>query len=142
MRFILVAHIHAIAKKQKAIGGEPQVAFLSSRTTTSTPRSSQVDARVGSALRLAWAMRSAAITNAASQGSASNSDDQLYQSLIDLFTLDDLRELCFKMHISDEELAGDTKSAKIRSLILFCRRHGQAGELRQLARDLRPHSKL
>lgn len=55
------------------------------------------------------------------------------------FDEDEVRGIIFDMGIDYENLGGDSKSAKIRELILFCQRHNRLDELRERIIQARPH---
>ena len=59
--------------------------------------------------------------------------------LVEAFTDDDLRDLCFDMSIDYESLPGDNKSAKARELVLYCQKRGRLEELAGHVRRLRPN---
>lgn len=62
----------------------------------------------------------------------------LRQKLTDLFSLDDLQQICFDLGVDYEDLGSEGKSARAVKLILFCQRRGRMGELLRLCRVLRP----
>jgi hypothetical protein len=55
------------------------------------------------------------------------------------FDDNELRDLCFQVHVDYEELKGQRKSDKVRELITFLHRRGQGDELIETIRRLRPH---
>ena len=59
--------------------------------------------------------------------------------LVDHFTSDELRDLCFDMGIDDEGLPGATKSDLARELIKYCERRGLVNRLRELCRHQFPN---
>lgn len=66
--------------------------------------------------------------------------DRLRAALTDAFSDDDLRDLCFDMHIDYEALPGGNKAAKARELVLYCQKRGQLDELAGHVRRLRPQA--
>jgi hypothetical protein len=70
-------------------------------------------------------------------------DQGRLQREIDLhFNLDEFRNLCFTLHIDYDNLPGETKSARIRELILFMLRQHRIPELIQVVQHERPHLQL
>jgi hypothetical protein len=67
----------------------------------------------------------------------------LREILSDRFNLDELRTLCFDLHIEFENLGGETKRAKAREIVAYCERAGRLDVLvaavRKLRPDLNPH---
>lgn len=57
------------------------------------------------------------------------------------FNESELKNLCFNLEIDYENLSGNTKSDKIRELILFCQRHNRISELLKNCERLRPNIK-
>lgn len=55
------------------------------------------------------------------------------------FDSEELNTLCFELDIKHDDLAGDTRSAKMRSLLLHCERHGLSRQLSQVCQQLRAH---
>ena len=55
--------------------------------------------------------------------------NRILQTLVNRFSLSDLKLLCFNLGIDYEELPGETKTDKARELILFMQRHGRLSEL-------------
>lgn len=53
----------------------------------------------------------------------------LHQFLLQHYTLDGLKTLCFNLFVDYDNLGGDTKTAKARELILFLERAGRLEEL-------------
>lgn len=61
------------------------------------------------------------------------------QSFIEsAYSMKDLEDLCFKLSIDFDNLPGDTKSSKIRELILYCQRRGETLALIKQLHDGRP----
>jgi hypothetical protein len=67
---------------------------------------------------------------------------KLYDALTGLFQLDDVQDIAFRMHIKWDELAGDTLSAKCRSLLTYCNDRSLMDQLRQTIKILRPDASL
>jgi integrase len=63
----------------------------------------------------------------------------LFESLRLLFSIEDLRQLCFALNIDYESLSGDTKEAKARALVQFCENRGKLGDLYDAIREARPN---
>lgn len=66
-------------------------------------------------------------------------EQSLYQLLGASFSVEDLRELCFEMHIDYDSLPGEGRKAKSRELVIYCRRNGRLEELTRRFRTKRPH---
>lgn len=69
-------------------------------------------------------------------------DRPLAVALSALFDREELDDLAFQLGIGVEELTGETRSKRARSLVDYCRRHSLSNELIALARKLRPEGKL
>ena len=55
------------------------------------------------------------------------------------FGLSDIDSLCFEMGIDDEQLRGQTKDEKARSMVAFVQQNGRLDELKKLMRMARPN---
>jgi hypothetical protein len=64
---------------------------------------------------------------------------QLSDQINDYFNAEELADLCFRLDIQYDNLAGGTNQAKARELTDYCRRHGRVAELVVACRQLRPH---
>jgi hypothetical protein len=73
-------------------------------------------------------------------GSTSTDLVRLISVLNDSFSTEELYDLCFRLNVDFENLAGGTKSAKTRELVLYLQRRGQLNSLVSLARSLRPNA--
>lgn len=62
----------------------------------------------------------------------------LRDMLVNYFSIDDLQDLCFEMSVDFDNLPGDTKAAKARELIIFCRNRAKLGSLIEKAKLARP----
>ena len=62
----------------------------------------------------------------------------LQRLLVAHFDLDELKTLCFDVHVDFDELAGETKSAKARELVKHCYRHGLLDKLHEAGQRQRP----
>jgi hypothetical protein len=64
----------------------------------------------------------------------------LLQLIAQHFSSEELRTLCFQLSVDFDDLPGETKTAKIRELILYFERQrpGGAGTLAEYVRDKRP----
>lgn len=62
--------------------------------------------------------------------------------LIENFSDDDIRDLCFDLEIDYEELEGENKSSKIRQLILYCENRGLIEKLERCVRENRDDSQI
>lgn len=62
----------------------------------------------------------------------------LRNTIIEHFDLDELRDLCFELDVTFDDLAGDTLSEKARELVLFLDRRGDTAVLIDVCRRLRP----
>jgi hypothetical protein len=65
----------------------------------------------------------------------------LRRNIADHFNDNELQNLCFDLSIEYENLAGETREAKARELVIYCERNGQINQLIKLCRDLRPKAK-
>lgn len=63
---------------------------------------------------------------------------ELAQKLETSFNESELRDLCFRLQMDYENVAGQTKRDKIRELVLHAQRHGTIDVLIATAADLRP----
>jgi hypothetical protein len=62
----------------------------------------------------------------------------LRKKLVDLFSLEELQQICFDLGVDYEDLGSEGKSAKAVKLILFCQRRGRMNELMRACHELRP----
>jgi hypothetical protein len=62
----------------------------------------------------------------------------LYELLLQRFSLDELRTLCFRMGVDYDSIESDGKAGKARELVLYMIRRGQLIELRQEIEKMRP----
>ena len=63
---------------------------------------------------------------------------ELVQKIETGFNDSDLRDLCFRLHVDYENVAGHTKRDKVRELVLTMQRHNTLDVLITTAADLRP----
>jgi formylglycine-generating enzyme required for sulfatase activity len=63
---------------------------------------------------------------------------KLHQDLIAHFDLEELKMLCFQLHIDFDDLRGEGKEGKARELITYVERRSRTLELREMCRRLRP----
>ena len=64
---------------------------------------------------------------------------EMYEVLINYFSLGELRTLAFDLNIEFEDLSGETKSTKALSLIEFADRRGRLDDLVRYVMRLRPN---
>jgi hypothetical protein len=64
---------------------------------------------------------------------------KLSDQISEYFNADELADLCYRLDITYENLAGTTHSARVRELTDYCRRHGRLDDLIAACRKLRPH---
>ncbi len=64
---------------------------------------------------------------------------QLRKLLIEHFSLDELRVLCFDLGLEYEELPGDTRTTKMHGLIEYLQRRGELPRLLDEVKDHRPN---
>lgn len=65
---------------------------------------------------------------------------RLTRGLVEYFNDEELQDLCFGyLQMEYEDLRGETKSSRVRELVLLMRRHGRLAELKEALRLLRPH---
>jgi Effector-associated domain 7 len=62
----------------------------------------------------------------------------LHQTLVDHFDLEELRTLCFYLHVDYDILPGEGKAGKARELISYMHRHDRLGELVAAIASQRP----
>ena len=63
----------------------------------------------------------------------------LYRKIKDHFNEEEIRQLCFDLHLNYEDLRGDQRLSKLQALISYCDRHGTLNELINLCRQSRPN---
>jgi hypothetical protein len=63
----------------------------------------------------------------------------LRQALIEHFSLEELRTLCFDLGVNYDQLGGESIDGKARELLLHLRRDGRLSDLCPLLQQLRPH---
>ena len=64
---------------------------------------------------------------------------EFHQQLNEHFNLEEIRTLCFKLHIDYETISGDEKSSRIRELLLAMGRYGRLSDLIKVVREERPN---
>ncbi len=64
---------------------------------------------------------------------------QLHQLLNEHFNLAEIRDLCFRLNVDYESVAGDEKPSRIRELLLRLGRNGRLPDLITTAQQQRPH---
>jgi hypothetical protein len=62
----------------------------------------------------------------------------LQTQLVEFFLLNDLQDLCFKLGIDFDDLAGEGKTGKTRELVIYCRNRGLLEQLLTEAQKARP----
>ncbi|HQE91713.1 MAG TPA: SUMF1/EgtB/PvdO family nonheme iron enzyme [Anaerolineae bacterium] len=62
----------------------------------------------------------------------------LHRLLVERFSLEELRTLCFHLGVDDERLPGEEKAGKARSLLLYLERRHQIDRLLDVGREWRP----
>lgn len=65
---------------------------------------------------------------------------KLRDNLAALFDSKELKELCFELDIDYEDLAGESRKAKILDLVAYCERHNLLIDLKAEISRLRPHA--
>jgi hypothetical protein len=83
-----------------------------------------------------------AVEDATVEAPISPQAQALHAALDAHFKLDEIEQLCFDLNIDWENLRGEIKQAKARSLILHCEKRGNLRALRALVLDARPDLKL
>ena len=63
---------------------------------------------------------------------------KLLKDMAATFNISDVEVICFDLGIDYDDLKGEEKSAKMRSLILLCESHGTTGQLLELCKAKRP----
>jgi internalin A len=71
-------------------------------------------------------------------GLSSNLPDLLRQ-MEGVFSLEEVKRVCFDLGIEYEDLSGDSRSGNIRELLRYAERHGRLPDLVQLMQHHRPH---
>jgi hypothetical protein len=66
----------------------------------------------------------------------------LQQFITEYFNVEDMEDLTLRLDVDFENLAGETKEAKTRSLVNYMRRHRRLAELRDMVRALRPEGEI
>ncbi len=66
----------------------------------------------------------------------------LQQFIAEFFNLEDMRDLAMRLGVDFEDVAGETKEAKARSLVSYMKRRKRLSELRDLVRQLRPEGRF
>lgn len=66
----------------------------------------------------------------------------LQQFLAEHFNLEDMADLAMRLEVDIEDVGGETKEAKARSLVSYMKRRKRLVELRDLARQLRPEGRF
>lgn len=82
---------------------------------------------------------SAAATSTAGGRAREDLVQLLYELISESFSLYELQDLAFQMHIEYDDLPGETKSGKVRSLVEYCRNRGRLDELANRLKRERPH---
>lgn len=62
----------------------------------------------------------------------------LYLNILEYFSLDELRSLCFEVHVEFDNLSGNEKESKVRELVQFCNRHNKIIKLAKVCGYHRP----
>lgn len=73
-------------------------------------------------------------------GQAAVDAPALQQFIAEHFNLDEMRDLAMRLEVDIEDVAGETKEGKARSLVSYMKRRKRLTELRDLVRQLRPGS--
>ena len=68
--------------------------------------------------------------------------NQLRLTLIELFTLSELKDICFALNVDYERLSGEGKGSKARELVDYMRRKGLIQELRKVIQAERPNADI
>lgn len=66
----------------------------------------------------------------------------LQQFIAEHFNLDEMRDLAMRLEVDIEDVAGETKEGKARSLVSYMKRRKRLTELRDLVRQLRPEGRF
>ncbi|MFN2178328.1 MAG: tetratricopeptide repeat protein [Candidatus Promineifilaceae bacterium] len=72
------------------------------------------------------------------QGSSTQDMQFIFQKLVELFNLEELRELCFILGVEFDLLAGSSTAAKARQLVEYMRRRDSLEQLKKAMKELRP----
>ena len=65
--------------------------------------------------------------------------NNLYEAIASTFSLEELKGLCFDLHINDQNLPGETLLGKARELVQYLERYNRLPELLPRLKELRPH---
>lgn len=63
----------------------------------------------------------------------------LYLNILENFSMEELKTLCFKVDIEFDSLSGHEKEGKTRELVQFCDRHNKVQLIAQTCSNHRPH---
>lgn len=66
----------------------------------------------------------------------------LQQFITEYFNVEDIEDLTLRLGVDFENLAGDTKEAKARSLVGYMKRHRRLTELADMVRAMRPEGEI
>lgn len=66
----------------------------------------------------------------------------LQQFITEYFNVEDIEDLTLRLDVDFENLAGDTKEAKARSLVGYMKRHRRLTELADMVRAMRPEGDI
>ena len=66
----------------------------------------------------------------------------LQRSIAEHFNLEDMEDLTLRLDVDFEDVAGETKEAKARSLVSYMKRRKRLVELRDMVRSLRPEGDI
>lgn len=66
----------------------------------------------------------------------------LFLNIVDHFSYNELSDLCFRIDIDFESLAGNQKEHKTRELVQYCKRQNRIVELAKVCNTLRPHVEI
>lgn len=66
--------------------------------------------------------------------------NQIHEFIVDYFSLDELKTLCFKLGVEFDDLGGDGRAGKARELVLFAQRQIQLKRLDEMVLQARPEA--
>ncbi|MFN2164308.1 MAG: hypothetical protein ACK2UN_19740, partial [Candidatus Promineifilaceae bacterium] len=72
------------------------------------------------------------------RGASAEDMQFIFQKLVELFNLEELRELCFILGVEFDLLAGSSTAAKARQLVEYMRRRDSLEQLKKAMKELRP----
>lgn len=73
------------------------------------------------------------------EGNDTDDRTRLRQFITKQFNVEELRTLCFDLNVEYENLSGESKTGKVRELIVYAERYGLLQKLLEQVREMRPN---